>query len=244
MITLSVNVNKVALLRNARGEDIPNLLYFVQQVIAQGVKSITVHPRPDERHIRFADVYELSEFLKPRAIELNIEGYPSDQFLQLISEVQPTQVTLVPDPPNVLTSNTGWDTRKYFSFLKNILFSLKQTAPNTRISMFMNCDNSLIKKAKELGTDRIELYTGPYAKYYPYNPHLAIMPYQDAAKFAAMHHLELNAGHDLNLENLHFFAKNIPNLKEVSIGHALISDCLFFGLQNTIHKYLNSLNID
>lgn len=243
MVTLSVNVNKVALLRNARGEDTPNLLYFVQQLIAQGVKSITVHPRPDERHIRFADVYELSEFLKPRDIELNIEGYPSEHFLQLITEVQPTQVTLVPDPPNVLTSNTGWDTRKYFTFLKNVLNYLKQNVPNTRISMFMNCDNSLIKKSKELGADRIELYTGPYAKYYPYNPHLAILPYQEAAKLAEMLNLDLNAGHDLNLENLHFFAKTISNLKEVSIGHALISDCLFFGLQNTIQKYLNSLNI-
>ncbi|GIV44130.1 MAG: pyridoxine 5'-phosphate synthase [Bacteroidia bacterium] len=238
MVKLSVNINKVALLRNSRGENYPNLIEFAKKCLDLGAHGITVHPRPDERHIKYADVYELRPILLNYKKEFNIEGYPSENFIQLITEVCPDQCTLVPDPPHALTSNTGWDTRRHFKFLKEVITHLRKY---TRVSLFLNCDNELLRYAKELETDRIELYTGPYAKFFPYNPHLAIQPYIETARLAQILNIEVNAGHDLNSENLKYFVQNIPNLKEVSIGHAIISESLYLGIEETIKKYINCL---
>lgn len=232
MTKLSVNVNKFATLRNARGGDNPNVLQAAQKCIAFGADGITVHPRPDERHIRTFDVYEIAAAIE---VEFNIEGYPSEDFLRLVEEVRPAQCTLVPDPPDVLTSHAGWDTLRHRALLQEVVARLKQN--NIRTSLFMETDPAKIEAAKAIGTDRIELYTEPYAANYAKNRQQAISPFIAAAKFARELGLELNAGHDLSLENLTYFQQNIPGLLEVSIGHALVCDALYLGLQETIRRY-------
>jgi len=236
MVRLSVNINKIATLRNARGGNIPDLLKAAQDCERFGAEGITVHPRPDERHIRLRDVYDLKPVL---TTEFNIEGYPSKKFLQLIADIRPAQATLVPDPPNALTSNAGWNTMKHFDFLKDVVAELKSYG--VRTSLFIETDPELIFKAALAGTDRIELYTEPYAAAFSRGKEVAIAPFVEAAKAATMANLGINAGHDLNLENLRYFAQNIPDLLEVSIGHALISDALYYGLENTIQAYIRQL---
>ena len=239
MIRLSVNINKIATLRNARGGNIPNVLEAAINAERFGAQGVTVHPRPDERHIRYSDVREIRPHIKT---EFNIEGYPIDKFMQLVLEVKPHQVTLVPDPPDVLTSNTGWDTKKHKYFLREIIETLKSAG--IRPSIFINPDKEMIKHAVDTGTVRIELYTEPYARLFPENPEQAVRPYVVAAEYARSLGLELNAGHDLNLHNLNFFARKIPFLKEVSIGHALISDSIYYGFENTIQMYRRQLEVD
>jgi len=237
MVKLSVNINKIATIRNARGANTPDVIKAALDIEQFGADGITVHPRPDERHIRKSDVYGLKPLLKT---EFNIEGYPSPDFLQMIKEVKPAQVTLVPDPPHVLTSNAGWDCLKFGDFLKEIISTIKEES-GARVSIFLNPEPEQVQAAKETGTDRIELYTEAYAKAYPENPEKAIAPYIETAKKAVELGLGVNAGHDLSLENLEYFAKNVPGLLEVSIGHALISDALYFGLQNTVMMYKRKL---
>ena len=233
---LSVNINKIATLRNARGGDMPNVLKTALDCERFGAQGITVHPRPDERHIRYSDVREL----KPQiTTEFNIEGYPNKSFIDLVIEALPAQVTLVPDPPGVLTSNAGWDTIKHEDFLRDTIAHFHKH--NIRTSVFIETDAKLIEHAAKIGTDRVELYTESYATDYSSNKEKAIASFVEAAKVAQKVGLGLNAGHDLNLENLRYFAQNIPGLLEVSIGHALISDALYFGLENTIQMYLNQL---
>ena len=236
MTKLSVNINKIALLRNARGGNLPDLLKAALDCERFGAQGITVHPRPDERHVRYKDVYDLKPILKT---EFNIEGYPSEQFMDMVCDVKPHQVTLVPDPPNVLTSNAGWDTVENKAFLKEIIFRLKENG--IRTSIFVDTDLNMIEGAAAVATDRIELYTEDYAKNYSKNPEAAVEPYHKAAHRAHKYGLGINAGHDLNLDNLAFFHKNIEHLAEVSIGHALISDALYLGLENTIQLYLRQL---
>ncbi len=236
MSTLSVNINKIATLRNARGGNIPNVVQAAIDCERFGAEGITVHPRPDERHITRKDVYDLKPIL---TTEFNIEGYPSRNFLDMVTEIQPAQVTLVPDPPGVLTSNAGWDTVKNQQFLKEIIAELKKAEIRTSIFVDTNLDNVI--GALDTGTNRVELYTEPYADGYKTNREKAIAPFVKAAEKANEMGLEINAGHDLNLENLNYFAQNIPNLKEVSIGHALISDALYLGLENTIQLYKRCL---
>lgn len=233
---LSVNINKIATLRNARGGNMPNLLQVAQDVERFGAQGVTVHPRPDERHIRYQDVRELKPLV---TTEFNIEGYPSENFINLVLEVKPEQVTLVPDPPGALTSNNGWDTIQYADFLAPIVKTFKET--EIRTSIFVNPDPKMVAAAKNTGTDRIELYTESYASNYIKNREDAIKPFVEAAKEAAVVGLGVNAGHDLSLVNLRYFAENIPNLLEVSIGHALICDALYLGLEETIHRYLSLL---
>jgi len=235
---LSVNVNKIATLRNARGGNMPDLLQVAKDCEHFGAEGITVHPRPDERHIRYADVYALKELV---TTEFNIEGYPSDKFINLVLDVKPTQVTLVPDPPEALTSNAGWDTVAHGEFLKNIIGRFHDHG--IRTSIFVNPDPKMVEAAKPTGTDRVELYTEGYAANYLKNPAAAIADYSRAAETAVQLGIGLNAGHDLSLVNLNFFAKNIPNLLEVSIGHALICDALYLGLKETISRYLKELEI-
>lgn len=232
MTKLSVNINKIATLRNARGGQIPDLLKAAERCESYGAQGITVHPRPDERHIRYQDVRDLKKIV---TTEFNIEGYPSEDFLKLVTENRPDQVTLVPDPPDAITSNAGWDTIDNFDFLKKIVKTLH--AENIRVSVFMECNEDFIRAAADLGTDRIELYTEDYAKGFGRDAENAIAPYVYAAEVANECGLGINAGHDLDLENLQYFVKNIPNLLEVSIGHALISDALYLGLENTIQLY-------
>lgn len=236
MTKLSVNINKVATLRNARGGNTPNVLEAAINCERFGADGITVHPRPDERHIRYDDVRQLKPAVKT---EFNIEGFPSADFVKLVIEVKPTQVTLVPDPPGVLTSNAGWDTVKNKSLLKEVVAEFKRNG--IRTSLFMDTNQTLIEAAAETGADRIELYTEFYANNFSRNKEAAIKPYIDAALLAGTLNLGINAGHDLSLENLNYFSKNIPNLLEVSIGHALISDALYLGLENTIQLYLRAL---
>ncbi|MCW8897859.1 MAG: pyridoxine 5'-phosphate synthase [Flavobacteriales bacterium] len=236
MTKLSVNINKIATIRNARGGNLPDLVQMAKDCEKFGAEGITVHPRPDERHIRYKDVYDLSPIV---STEFNIEGFPNTKFIDLVLDVKPTQVTLVPDPPGVLTSNAGWDTVKQKDFLKEVINTFKQQ--NIRTSIFVDTNLENIKNAVNTGTDRIEFYTGPYAEDFPNNKEKAITPYAEAAKLAHSLGLEINAGHDLNLDNLNFFKTNIPYLKEVSIGHALICDALYFGMELTIKKYLNCL---
>ncbi len=236
MTKLSVNINKIATIRNARGGNIPDVTLAAINVQRFGAHGVTVHPRPDERHIKYSDVYAIKQNI---SVEFNIEGYPNDRFLNLVKKVKPTQVTLVPDPPDALTSNAGWDTFQYFDFLSQVIYDLKKSG--IRTSIFVDTDIDNIKNAAKTGTDRIELYTEPYAKYYDVNRENAIKPFIYAANAATEVGLGVNAGHDLNLDNLKFFSQNIPDLLEVSIGHALISDALYFGLQNTIQMYLNEL---
>lgn len=236
MTRLSVNINKIATLRNARGGNVPDVLNAAIRCQQFGAEGITVHPRPDERHIRYSDVREIRPAI---TTEFNIEGYPSEPFIDLVLSVVPHQVTLVPDPPEALTSNTGWDTITHKTFLKEVVTRFKQQG--IRTSIFVNPDSELVKHAVDCGTDRIELYTEPYASGYADNPQHAIEPFVKAAEAALDVGLGINAGHDLDLNNLRYFAENIPGLLEVSIGHALISDALYYGLENTIQLYLRQL---
>jgi pyridoxine 5-phosphate synthase len=234
---LSVNINKIATLRNARGGNIPDLIQAAIAIEDFGAEGITVHPRPDERHIRYADVYALKGVVKT---EFNIEGYPSPSFLKLIEEIKPEQVTLVPDPPDILTSNAGWDTIRFRLFLADVIARCKSY--KCRVSLFIDPSPSMIENAVFTGTDRVELYTEAYAKGYQKSPEKAIQPYIEAANTALACNIKLNAGHDLNLQNLAYFTRMIPGLEEVSIGHALISDALYFGLRETVIKYKQCLN--
>jgi len=236
MTKLSVNINKIATIRNARGGNNPNVTQIAIDAELFGAQGITVHPRPDERHITKEDVFNLKEVV---TTELNIEGYPDDRFMELVGTIMPQQATLVPDPPNVLTSNAGWDTVARANELRPIISKLKKLG--IRTSIFVAPDLQMIKGASEIGTDRIELYTEGYANSYLKNKEAGIAPYVKAAELAENIGLGVNAGHDLDLKNLPYFSKNIPFLDEVSIGHALISDALYFGLEDTIHKYLNAL---
>ncbi|MBT3241598.1 MAG: pyridoxine 5'-phosphate synthase [Bacteroidetes bacterium] len=236
MTRLSVNINKIATLRNARGGKVPSVLKAASDCQEYGAQGITVHPRPDERHIRYQDVLDLKPLVYT---EFNIEGFPSDEFLDLVISVNPEQVTLVPDPPGALTSNAGWDTIKNKTKLKAIISRLHQSG--IRTSIFIDTDTENIRQASETGTDRLELYTEPYANMYKTNRDEAIAPFIVAAETAQENGLGLNAGHDLDLQNLEYFASNIPGLLEVSIGHALISDALYYGLENTIMMYRRKL---
>lgn len=238
MTKLSVNINKVATVRNARGGNNPDLLRVAADLERFGAQGITVHPRPDERHIRFADVYALKPLL---TTEFNIEGYPSEDFLRLVLEVEPAQVTLVPDSPSQLTSNAGWDTKQHFEFLKQVVETL-HTKP-IRVSIFIDPIPEMADYALQAGADRVELYTEPYASAYPHNPEAAIAPYVETANRCRELGLGLNAGHDLSLENLHYFATQIPWLDEVSIGHALICDALYLGFEQTVKAYRTALQI-
>lgn len=230
---LSVNINKIATLRNARGGSVPNVVQVAIDCERFGAQGITVHPRPDERHITTQDVYDLKKVVKT---EFNIEGYPDERFLNLLAEIRPEQATLVPDPPGVLTSNAGWDTVKELEFLKKTIDKIKSLG--IRTSLFVDTNPENIRHAKLSGTDRIELYTGPYAEEYPKDREQAVKPYVLASELAKELGLGINAGHDLSLENLRFLKEKIPFMAEVSIGHALISDALYLGLENTIQRYL------
>ena len=233
---LSVNINKIATLRNARGGNLPDVIKVAQDCERFGSHGITVHPRPDERHIRYQDVKDLAKVV---TTEFNIEGYPSQQFIDLVLSVKPAQVTLVPDPPDAITSNAGWNTVKHTSFLREIIDTFN--VAGVRTSIFVNPDVNIIEHAVKTNCKRIELYTEDYANQYVTSPEKAIATYLVAAKRAGEIGLEVNAGHDLSLVNLHYFNKMIPNLAEVSIGHALICDALYYGLQNTIQLYLKKL---
>ena len=233
---LSVNINKIATIRNARGGNTPNLLLAATRIESFGADGITVHPRPDERHIRYSDVKDLKEHVKT---ELNVEGFPNETFMQLVMNTIPHQVTLVPDPPDALTSNAGWDIEAHFSLLSEVIEQLKGVG--IRTSIFVEANAELMHAAKATGVDRIELYTEAYAIGYKQGSKKAIEPYVLAAHKANELGLGVNAGHDLNLDNLAFFAKEIQVLDEVSIGHALISDALYFGLENTVRMYKHAL---
>jgi len=234
---LSVNINKIATLRNSRGGDNPSVLKVAIDCQKFGADGITVHPRPDERHIRYSDVREIKSVI---TTEFNIEGNPlEDKFVDLVLEVRPTQVTLVPDDPGQLTSNHGWDTIKKADYLRSIIETFKTAG--IRVSIFVDPVKDMVAAAANTGTDRIELYTEAYAKDYHRNKNAAIADYINAAAIATRHNLGINAGHDLDLDNLKFFAQSIPSLLEVSIGHALISDALYYGLQNTIQLYKRQL---
>ncbi len=233
MTKLSVNINKIATLRNARGGNIPNVVEAAINCQNYGAEGITVHPRPDERHIRYQDAYDIKPII---TTEFNIEGYPSRNFLDLVTKIKPTQVTLVPDPPDALTSNAGWDTVKNKSFLTDVIAELKES--NIRTSIFVDTNLDNIINALDTKTDRIELYTEPYAANFHKNKEEAIKPFIVAANCANELELGINAGHDLDLDNLKYFYDNIPGLLEVSIGHALISDALYLGLENAVQMYL------
>ncbi|HDZ40467.1 MAG TPA: pyridoxine 5'-phosphate synthase [Bacteroidetes bacterium] len=232
MTRLSVNINKIATLRNARGGNIPDVHKAAIECERYGADGITVHPRPDERHISYRDVRTIRPGIRT---EFNIEGYPSDKFISLVCEVKPHQVTLVPDPPDALTSNAGWDTVEHADFLKKVIRIFKDKG--IRTSIFIDTRIPMIEAAVKTGCDRVELYTEPYAAAYPADPEKAISPFIRASEAARELGLDINAGHDLNLDNLKYFSENIPWIKEVSIGHALISDALYYGLQNTIGMY-------
>lgn len=237
MTRLSVNVNKVALLRNSRGGNLPDVIAFAQTCERLGADGITVHPRPDERHIRKADVYALRDAL---TTELNVEGYPSPDFLRLLSEVRPAQATLVPDPPTALTSDRGWNILEHGDFLAPIVAQLKSCG--IRVSIFIDADPRQVEAAAQIGADCVELYTGPYAHRFFLHPQEAIAPYRIAAEKAAEIGLRLHAGHDLNLHNLRFLRLHLPNLAEVSIGHALIADALYLGIAETLRLYKQALS--
>lgn len=236
MTKLSVNINKVATLRNARGGNIPDVTKVAQDCEKFGADGITVHPRPDERHIRRADVYELKTLLRT---EFNIEGYPDKDFVDLVLKVKPDQVTLVPDLPSQITSNSGWDTKENIGFLTEILDEFKEAG--IRTSIFVAAEKEAIEYAAKAGADRVELYTEPYATLFPENPAKAVEPFVEAAQIARKMGMGLNAGHDLNLVNLRYLFENISWLDEVSIGHALISDALYLGLEKTIQEYKKCL---
>lgn len=232
MTKLSVNINKIATLRNSRGGNMPNVLKVAQDCENFGADGITVHPRPDERHIKYKDVCEIRTRIKT---EFNIEGYPSEKFMEIVTSVKPTQVTLVPDAPDALTSNAGWNTIKNAQLLSDVIDTLKDSG--IRSSIFVEADLKMIEAAARTGADRIELYTEPYALNYSKNKEQAIAPFVEAAKLARKLGLGVNAGHDLSLENLHYLYQNISWLDEVSIGHALICDALYIGLEKTIKAY-------
>ena len=232
MTNLSVNINKVATIRNARGGNMPDILKVAQDCENFGAQGITVHPRPDERHIKYSDVYGLKPLIRT---EFNIEGYPCNNFIDLVLKVKPTQVTLVPDAPDAITSNAGWDVKTHFDQLSELVDTF--TAQGIRTSIFVGTDLTNIELAAKTGTDRIELYTEPYATNYPVNKEEAVAPFVAAAQLAKNLGMGVNAGHDLSLENLAWFSQNIPWLEEVSIGHALICDALYHGLQETISLY-------
>ena len=236
MTILSVNINKIATLRNARGEDYPNLLNTAIDIIKFGAQGITIHPRPDERHIRYQDAMDLKRNI---SCELNIEGNPIKRFIDLVNEVKPAQVTLVPDSVNAITSNSGWDTVTNYSFLKDIVDNFRSNS--IRVSIFINPDTKMLEGAKKINADRIELFTGPYAKEFSNNRHKAIEQYVKCSEVANNIGIEINAGHDLNQNNLKFFSDSINNLKEVSIGHALVTESLYNGLKPTIKSYLEIL---
>ena len=236
MTRLSVNINKIATLRNSRGGNTPSVLDAAMNCQKFGAQGITIHPRPDERHIRRQDVYDIKPFI---TTEFNIEGYPSEDFIQMVLDVKPNQVTLVPDTHDQLTSDHGWDTIKHMDFLKDVIGHFK--AGGIRTSIFVDPDLSMIEGAKETGTTRIELYTEPFAKLYPIDPIRAVVPFKEAANLAHKLGLGINAGHDLSLKNLRFFHDHVPFLDEVSIGHALIADALYMGLRSTIQDYLSCL---
>ncbi|QIP17510.1 pyridoxine 5'-phosphate synthase [Spirosoma aureum] len=237
MTRLSVNINKIATIRNARGGNNPNLVQVALDCERFGAQGITVHPRPDERHIRYQDVLDLKEVV---TTEFNIEGNPDERFIELVKRVKPEQVTLVPDAPDAITSNAGWDTIRHADHLRRLVDTFQ--SDGIRVSIFVDADERMVEGAKAVGSDRIELYTEPYAAHYVDNRDMAIAPFVRAARKANELGIELNAGHDLSLENLRFFDEQIPGLKEVSIGHALICDALYFGLENTIQMYLRCLS--
>lgn len=236
MTRLSVNINKIATLRNARGENRPNVVDFALDCVKFGAEGITVHPRPDERHITRRDVYELAKVL---TVEFNIEGNPTEDFMRLVLDVKPAQVTLVPDAPGALTSSAGWDVVANAEFLRNIVSQLRDAG--IRSSIFVDADPAQVRAAAEVGADRVELYTKPYADLYPVDPARAVESFVIAAKEAAAVGLGLNAGHDLSLTNLTYFSQQIKNLDEVSIGHAIVCDALYLGIRQTIADYLNCL---
>jgi pyridoxine 5-phosphate synthase len=236
MVRLSVNINKIATLRNARGGNVPDVIKAAIDCERFGAQGITVHPRPDERHIRYQDVIDLRPVVKT---EFNIEGNPDRRFIDLVLKVRPHQVTLVPDAPDALTSNAGWDTVRHMSFLKEVIGEFHKNG--IRTSIFIGTEAVLIENAARTGTDRVELYTEPYASYFPVDKEKAAGPFTEAARIALSVGLGINAGHDLSLENLRYFAEHVPGLQEVSIGHALISDAIYFGLENTIQLYLRQL---
>lgn len=236
MTRLSVNINKIATLRNARGGDIPNVLQVAIDCQRFGAEGVTVHPRPDERHIRYNDVRDIRPII---TTEFNIEGYPSEEFTNLVLEVKPHQVTLVPDPPDAITSNAGWDTKTNKKLLKDVVTRFKSNG--IRTSIFVDPDEEMVKNALDTGVDRLELYTEPYATNYFNNREKAIEPFVKAAETAKKLGIGLNAGHDLNLDNLEYFIITIPWILEVSIGHALIADSIYYGLENTIQMYLRKV---
>ncbi|MFT4898948.1 MAG: pyridoxine 5-phosphate synthase [Flavobacteriales bacterium] len=239
MTVLSVNINKIATLRNSRGGDVPNLIKVAKDCERFGAQGITVHPRPDERHIRYQDVRDLNPLL---STEFNIEGYPGDGFVELVKENKPAQVTLVPDPPEAITSNAGWDVKKNFELLSEVTKEFQNEG--IRVSIFVDPILEQIEWVKKTGADRIELYTEQFAHEFSKGNLDSVLPYKKAAVFAKEIGLGVNAGHDLSLENLNYFAKQIPALAEVSIGHALIADALYLGLENTIQLYKRALNTD
>lgn len=236
MTKLSVNINKIATLRNARGGDVPNIVQFAKDAQEFGAQGITIHPRPDERHIRYQDAYDLKSEIYT---EYNIEGNPIPKFIDLVTAIKPTQVTLVPDAEDAITSNAGWDCIKHQSFLSEIIKEFKNN--DIRTSIFLDPDLRQVEAAKATGTDRIELYTENFAQQYALENFSAVKPYSDCAKLAYDFELGVNAGHDLSLDNIKFFKQNVPNLLEVSIGHALISESLYLGIENVINMYLNRL---
>jgi pyridoxine 5-phosphate synthase len=236
MTRLSVNINKVALIRNSRGQNLPDVLQVAKDCEALGAQGITVHPRPDERHIRYQDVRDLKYVVKT---ELNVEGYPDERFMELVLGVLPDQCTLVPDPPGVLTSSEGWDTRGSKNLLLDVIGTLRSAG--VRVSLFVDPVIEMVEGAATVGADRIELYTGKFAHEFHSNSAMAVQIHSEAAIVAQEAGLGVNAGHDLNLVNLAFYKQHVPNLLEVSIGHALISDALYFGLQNTIGMYRRAL---
>jgi pyridoxine 5-phosphate synthase len=236
MVKLSVNINKIATIRNARGGNIPDLVKAARDIESFGADGITVHPRPDERHVRYSDLRPIKEVIIK---EFNIEGYPSEDFILKVLEIKPEQVTLVPDPPNVLTSNAGWDCIENADFLRDVIRRFKSAG--IRTSIFLNPDPIQVVAATQTGTDRIELYTEAFASGFEMDKAGSVLPYITAAEKAVQLGLGLNAGHDLNLNNLRFFVQHVPGLMEVSIGHALISDALYFGLENTVQLYKREL---
>lgn len=236
MTKLSVNINKLATLRNSRGGNMPDLLKSAKDIESFGAEGITIHPRPDERHIRYQDARDLKNVVKT---EFNIEGNPIREFIDLVLEVKPTQVTLVPDAEDAITSNAGWDTLKHKNFLKEVISTFKSNG--IRTSIFVDPHLKMVEGAKETGTDRVELYTENFAKSFFKGNKKGVRPYVDAAKVAHEMQLGINAGHDLNLDNIQFFKENIPNLLEVSIGHALVCESIYLGLENVINMYLHRL---
>ena len=237
MTKLSVNVNKIATLRNSRGGDYPNVVNVARDIERFGAEGITIHPRPDERHIRYQDAYDLKEIV---TTEFNIEGNPIPKFIELVLNTKPTQVTLVPDAVDAITSNAGWDTITHQDFLKEVIAEFKMNG--IRTSIFIDTDAKLIEAAAKTGADRIELYTESYAVDFAKGDKNAVLPFTESAKVATANGLGINAGHDLSLDNIQHFAQNVPNLLEVSIGHALISESLYLGLENVVNMYKHKLN--